>query len=268
MGALSLQSPHAVRLNVVTRDVRWLRPVRRALGALYLAEEHVTLNGRTASAWGDGATGAVLAQGTGAAQPTVIPWAAGARTALQFDGSNDAIGRAITTGLNPSARGMSIVFVAQGTGASGLTLPMIVGARGWAASKETGYAICANGTSVSGKLSAHFADGTNGFDHADAGASASRGLSTTQRELWCVVFDDANDRLRWYRNGTLDTEGAPSWPTAATETVSAFAIGGAPPASTRMPMNLYALAIHTEPLTAGEVQTYWARWGPLYGVTP
>lgn len=242
--------------------------MRRGLGALYLSDHRVTLNGLAASAWGDRVGSLDVSQGTGASQPTVVPFATGARTALRFDGTNDQMSRAIATGLNASTRGLTIVFVAQGRSGSSGDFPVIVSARAWLASLEQGYAICANGTSVSGKLSAHFADGTNGFDHGSANATASRGLSTTQRELWCVVFDDVNDRLRWYRNGVLDTDAAPAWPTATPTAAVDFRIGAAPaPAATRWcAMDLYALAMHTEPLSAAEVAAYAAAWMPLFGV--
>jgi hypothetical protein len=119
-------------------------------------------------------------------------------------------------------------------------------------------------------MSAHFADGATGFDNGSASAQATRGLSLTQRELWCVVFDSVAQRLRYYRNGALDSELAPSWPSGSTTTTAAFQVGRTPPpaSSLILAMDLFALAIHTEPLTAGEVQTYWARWGSLYGVQP
>ena len=246
-----------------------MRPVTRALGALYLADSRTTLNGIAVSALGEQVAGLDVTQGVGVSQPLLAPFAVGARSALRFDGTNDELTRTIADGLKPSTRGLSIVFVAQGRSGSTGDFPVLVSARAWTASLEQGYAISANGSSVSGKLSAHYADGSAGFDHGSANATASRGLSTTQRELWCVVFDDVADRIRWYRNGILDTEAAPAWPASTVVPPVDFRIGAAPaPAATRwISMDLFALAIHTDPLTQAEVDAYAAAWMPHFGVS-
>lgn len=265
--------PTADRTHVHTKDARVLMPVRRALGALFHADERVTLNGMAASAWGERVGANDVAQGTGASQPTVVPFATGARTALRFDGSNDQLARAIFDGAKPTTRGVSVVFVAQGRSGSTGDYPVLVSTRPWTAANDVGYAVSVNGSAASGYLTTHFDSGVveaGGWDHS--AYPATRGLSTTQRELWCVVFDVLNSKLRYYRNGRIDTEASPTYPVTTPIVPTAnFRVGAdlAVGAATRiLAMDLYALAIHTDALSAGEVQTYAAAWMPYFGVRP
>lgn len=275
----SRQIPRADRSRLVTRREAVLAPVTRGLGALYRGDARLTLNGLDASSWGDRASGLDVAQGTAASQPTTVPFAVGARTAIRFDGTNDQMSRVIATGLSPSARGLSVVFVAQGRSGSTGDFPAVVSARPWSAGNDAGWAISANGTGFGGSganvLTAHYDSGVSeagGFDHTDAVAQATRGLSTTQRELWCVVFDVPNSRLRYYRNGQIDKDSTVTFPTTSPIVPTAdFRVGAdrAVGVGTRfLAMDLFALAIHTEPLTAGEVGSYAAAWMPYFGVRP
>lgn len=263
-----------VRIHERVLDARDVAPVTRGLGALYTSDDGVTLNALAVSALRDFAPGAAcdLTQGTGANQPTFVPGAVGARSALRFDGSNDQLSRAIVAGVKPSARGLSVVFVAQGRSGSTGDYPPLFSARPWSATKDEGWAISCNGSGTSGYLTAHYATGgLTGFDHADSGASAGVGVSKIRRELWCVVFDDVANELRWYRNGSHVTTGTPTFPSSAPTPTADFRIGAdrAVGTGTRfLAMDLFRAAIHTEPLTVREVETYWARWGSLCGVQP
>lgn len=262
-----------VRVRDVTRDVRVLRPVTRALGALYLADERVTLNVRAASAWGEQVSALDVTQGTGVNQPSVIPGAVGARDAIRFDGSNDQMSRAIAAGLRPSGRGLSVVFVAQGRSGSTGDYPVIASTRPWSAGNDAGWAVSANGSGSGGVLTTHYDSGVTeagGWDHA--AAPANSGLSTTRRELWCVVFDVAGSKLTYYRNGAVDKEHSPiTYPvTNPIVPTTDFRIGAdlAVGAATRLlAMDLFALAIHTDPLTQSEVDAYAAAWMPHFGVS-
>lgn len=262
------------RSREISRDVRDLAPVLRGLGALYSSDDGLTLNAHALSALRDLGTGLCdLAQGTGASQPLQVAQVAGVRSSIRFDGSNDQISRAIADGLKPSARGLSVVFVAQGrTGSTG-DYPPAFSARPWTAVNDVGWAISCNGSASSGVFTTHFDSGVTeagGWDHSSF--PGARGLSTTQRELWCFVFDIVNARLRHYRNGVIDSEFSPTYPVTNPIVPTAdFRIGAdrAVGVGTRfLAMDLFRAAIHTEPLTATEVETYWARWGSLCGVRP
>jgi hypothetical protein len=260
----------AVRTRERTRDDRVLSPVRRGLGALYLADERVTLNALTASAWGDRAAGLDVTQGVGVNQPTLRPFEAGARTALRFDGTNDQLSRAMAAGLTPTTRGLSVVFVAQGRAGSSGDYPVVVSTRPWTAGNDAGYAVACNGTSVTGRISTHYDSGiveSGGWDHGGT-LLATRALSTTNRELWCVVFDIVNALLLYYRNGTLDAQHSVTYPATNPIVPAAdFRIGADRAVAGRLlSMDLFALAVHTEPLTAVEVGTYAAAWMPYFGV--
>lgn len=256
------------------RDVLDIAPVTRGLGALWHSDMGLSLNGLAASALADqSSNGGNLAQGTAASQPTVVPGAIGARTALRFDGSNDQLSRAVFNGAKPSARGFSAVFVAQGRSGSTGDYPVLMSERPWTAANDVGWAISANGSAASGFFTTHFDSGVveaGGWDHATF--PATRGLSTTQRELWCVVFDITNGKLRYYRNGALDVERSPTYPVTTPIVPTAdFRIGAdlAPGAVTRiLAMDFYAGSLHTEPLTEDEVVAIASRWMPLYGVAP
>lgn len=264
MRPASRQYPREDRARVVSRDARDLVPVRRGLGAMWRADVGRTMNAGTVSAWRDLGTGAGdVAQGTAANQPTLVAQATGARAALRFDGSNDSLARAAFAATSASARGLSIVFVVQGRSGSTGDFPPVLQCRPWSGN-DNGWAITANGSGSSGRVVAYIGNGTS-----SAFINATRGISTTQRELWAAVFDDVNDRITIYRNGQIDARSSVTFPTGNSPTAN-FIIG-ADAATTPLrvlAMDLYAAAIHTEPLTDREVATYWARWAPLYGVQP
>jgi len=242
---------------VSTRDLGLLLPVKRGLGAAWFADRRRTFNGLALSALGDNVGHAELAQGTAASQPTAL------RDAIRFDGSNDSLARAAFAATSASARGLSIVFVVQGRSGSTGDFPPVLQCRPWIGN-DNGWAITANGSGSSGVVVAYIGNGTS-----SAFINATRGISTTQRELWAAVFDDVNDRITIYRNGQINARSSVTFPTGNSPTAS-FIIG-ADAATTPLrvlAMDLYAAAIHTEPLTDREVATYWARWAPLYGVQP
>lgn len=272
MRPASRQYPRENGARAVSRDARDLAPVTRGLGALWSADDGLTRNGLTIASWQDFAPGGAssLGNGTAAAQPTLTPGAVGARQSLRFDGSNDVMSRAVGTPVDATTQGVSLVFVAQGRSGSTGDYPPVFSHRPWTGAADAGWAVCANGSGQSGRVTAHYADGTTGFDQPGASSVATRGLSTTQPELWCVVFDHVAQRLRFWCNGALDVERAPTWPSAVpvgaglTSVGSERASGGG---GTRfLAMDLFRIAVHTVALREDEVAAYWSRWGSLCGV--
>lgn len=259
-----------VRTREVSRDVRDLLPVRRGLGAAWSADAGRTQNGIAVSAWRDTGRGAAdLVCATGASQPVLVPGAVGARNALRFDGSNDVMHREVTAAVDAGPTGVSLVFVAQGRAGSTGDYPLVFSQRPWTAGSDAGWAVSCNGSAQQGRVTTHYADGSTGFDNSSAAAVATRGLSLTRRELWCVVFDHLAQRLRFYVNGQIDVVRAPTWPSAVPVGAGLTSIGAerAPGSGARfLSADLFAVAVHRAALTTVEVERYAARWMPLFGV--
>jgi hypothetical protein len=84
-----------------------------------------------------------------------------------------------------------------------------------------------------------------------------------------VVFDHVAQRLRYYRNGVLDSERAPTWPTTVPVSVSDIrlcmdlAVGSG---TRRLAADVYAVSVHRIALRSQDVARYWRAWGTLFGV--
>lgn len=123
--------------------------------------------------------------------------------------------------------GWTVEFWIKRNGAGIGDPPVVIGSRPWGASAtEKGWSVAlASGSSF--KVSAHFADGTTGFDSAAAQSTAGVTAGTWQH--WAVVFDRAQNRVVFYKNGALDnTVQGVTFPTGAVDQADDILIGKDP----------------------------------------
>lgn len=98
--------------------------------------------------------------------------------------------------------GWTVEFWIQRNGAGLGDFPVVIGSRPWSSATDKGWAVAlASGSSF--KVSAHFADGTSGFDLAAAQSTAGVTAGTWQH--WAVVFDRPGNRVVFYKNGVVDS---------------------------------------------------------------
>ena len=121
---------------------------------------------------------------------------------LSLNGTTGSMSVANSATLRPGVlQGWTVEFWIQRNGAGLGDFPVVIGSRPWTSATDKGWSVAlASGSSF--KVSAHFADGTAGFDSAAAQSSA--GVTTGPWQHWAVVFDRAMSRVNFYRNGVLD----------------------------------------------------------------
>lgn len=133
--------------------------------------------------------------------------------ALEFDGVDDYASVPNSASLQPLTGNWTVEFWIKRLGLGTGDYPQIIGSRPWATVKDKGWAISLGGTSLSGFIGAHFADGTLGFDVATA---ANTKVEFNVWENWMLVFDKTNSLLNFYKNGQLDKAYAGlEWPTGS-----------------------------------------------------
>ncbi len=122
--------------------------------------------------------------------------------ALGLNGTTGAMSVPSGATLRPGlVGGWTVEFWIKRNGAGLGDFPVVIGARPWSSPTDKGWAVAlASGSSF--KVSAHFADGTTGFDVAAAQSTAGVTAGTWQH--WAVVFDRSQNRVVFYKNGALD----------------------------------------------------------------
>lgn len=120
---------------------------------------------------------------------------------LGLDGSTGFMSAANSASLKPGNGNWTIEFWLKRAGAGMGDFPQVIGSRPWSAALDKGWAVALD-SSNSFKVSAHFADGTTGFEVTSVESSTGTALGAW--EHWAVVFDRAGGQVQFYRNGTLD----------------------------------------------------------------
>jgi hypothetical protein len=128
--------------------------------------------------------------------------------------------------LRPGAGGWTVEFWIKRNGAGIGDFPVVIGSRPWSPPTDKGWSVAlASGSSF--KVSAHFADGTTGFDSPAAQSTAGVTAGTWQH--WAVVFDRSQNRVVFYKNGALDnTIQGVGFPTGGVDQADDILIGKDP----------------------------------------
>ena len=121
---------------------------------------------------------------------------------LSLNGTTGSMSVANSATLKPTVLpGWTVEFWIQRNGAGLGDFPVVIGSRPWTSATDKGWAVALSSGS-SFKVSAHFADGTTGFDVPAAQSTSAVTTGTWQH--WAVVFDRAMNRVNFYKNGVLD----------------------------------------------------------------
>ena len=128
--------------------------------------------------------------------------------------------------LKPGTGSWTVEFWIKRNAAGIGDLPVVIGSRPWSSATDKGWSVAlASGSSF--KVSAHFADGTTGFDSPAAQSTAGVTAGTWQH--WAVVFDRSQNRVVFYRNGALDnTVQGLTYPTGSVDQADDILIGKDP----------------------------------------
>jgi hypothetical protein len=131
--------------------------------------------------------------------------------ALKFDGSTNYISVSNSASLQPLTGDWSVGFWIYRLGTGAGDYPQVIGSRPWVAGLDKGWAV--SYTTASGLLCSHFADGTTGFDVNTSGASCSvNTVPLNSWQHWVAVFSRSTGKLVYYKNGALDTQNSPTFP--------------------------------------------------------
>lgn len=122
--------------------------------------------------------------------------------ALGLDGATGSMSVPNSATLKPGlVAGWTVEFWIKRNGAGLGDFPVVIGSRPWSAPTDKGWAVAlASGSTF--KVSAHFADGTAGFDVT--AAQSATGVTPGTWQHWAVVFDRPLNRVHFYKNGVLD----------------------------------------------------------------
>ena len=124
--------------------------------------------------------------------------------------------------LQPGAGSWTVEFWIKRTGPGTQDFPQVVGSRPWSAPLDKGWAVELDSANSS-KVSAHFADGTGGFD-APAVESTS-GTALGAWEHWAVVFDRGLGQVRFFKNGALESTRIVTFPSNPIDQADPVVIG-------------------------------------------
>jgi hypothetical protein len=226
----------------------------------FLQQLMVSINGNpavvnddTAAQFGVGTLSQVIAAST------VIPGDTTAAGDLEL-GPNPSLGLNGTTAfmsvpnsatLRPgSTGGWTVEFWIQRTGAGLLDFPVVISSRPWTANTDKGWSVSLASAS-SFKVSAHFADGTGGFDSAAAQSTA--GVSQGTWQHWAVVFDRPQNRVVFYRNGVQDSIVNVTYPSGAVDQTDDLLIGKDPGLTRVLQANLDDIRVWNTARTAQQI---------------
>ena len=142
--------------------------------------------------------------------------------ALSLNGSTGFMSVANSASLKPNSGNWTVEFWLKRTGAGTGAFQPVIGSRPWSADLDKGWAVELDPTS-SFKVSAHFADGSTGFD-APA-VQSTTGTSVGAWEHWAVVFDRPGGQVLFYRNGAIDATKSVTFPTGAVDQTDPVLVG-------------------------------------------
>lgn len=157
--------------------------------------------------------------------------------AMGLDGATGSMSVPNSATLKPGlVAGWTVEFWIQRNGAGLGDFPVVVGSRPWTSPTDKGWAV-ALASANSFKVSAHFADGTTGFDVA--AAQSATGVTPGTWQHWAVVFDRPLNRVHFYKNGVLDnTVQSITFPTGAIDQADDVLVGKDPGTTRVLQANL------------------------------
>jgi hypothetical protein len=85
--------------------------------------------------------------------------------------------------------------------------------------------VTVGGSASPGLICCHFADGSTGFDVLSTTSQSITPMALGSWERWVVVFDRGGGRLNFYRNGALDVQRQPVFPTGSVAQTNPINIG-------------------------------------------
>src|SRR6185503_12389382 len=133
--------------------------------------------------------------------------------ALSLNGTTAFMSVANSASLQPGSGSWTVEFWIKRTGAGTGTFPPIISSRPSTGATDKGWAVALSGTTFN--VSAHFADGATGFDVPAVQSAAAVPAGTWQH--WAVVFDRAQNRVLFYKEGVLDATVNIPFPTGAVD---------------------------------------------------
>jgi hypothetical protein len=142
--------------------------------------------------------------------------------ALGLDGSAGFMSVPNSASLQPGLGSWTVEFWIKRSGAGTGDFPSVIGSRPWTAFLDKGWDVELDSAN-SFKVSAHFADGTTGFDAPTAESSVGTALGAW--EHWAVVFDRALGQVRFFKNGGFDATRTVPFPSAAIDQTDTVFIG-------------------------------------------
>jgi concanavalin A-like lectin/glucanase superfamily protein/FG-GAP repeat protein len=145
-----------------------------------------------------------------------------ANPSLSLNGTTSFMSVANSASLKPGNGSWSVEFWLKRGGAGTGNFPPVIGSRAWSVSLDKGWAVELD-SSNSFKVSAHFADGSTGFDAPNV--ESANGTALGAWEHWAVVFDRAGGNVQFYRNGALDASRAVTFPTGTIDQTDPILVG-------------------------------------------
>ena len=145
---------------------------------------------------------------------------------LSLNGTTAFMSVANSATLKPGlVGGWTVEFWIKRNGDGIGDLPVVISSRPWSSATDKGWSVAlASGSSF--KVSAHFADGTTGFDSTAAQSTA--GVAAGAWQHWAVVFDRPQNRVVFYKNGVLDSTVTVTFPTGAVDQTDDILVGKDP----------------------------------------
>jgi hypothetical protein len=142
---------------------------------------------------------------------------------LSLDGVSGFMSVPNSATLKPgSGTGWTIEFWIKRNGAGVGDFPVVIGSRPFTSATDKGWSVSLNSTS-SFKLATHYADGSTGFDVA--AAQSASGVTAGTWQHWAVVFDRGQNRVSFYKNGTLESNVNVGFPVGSVDQTDPVLIG-------------------------------------------
>ncbi|MEK6288951.1 MAG: LamG-like jellyroll fold domain-containing protein [Acidobacteriota bacterium] len=172
--------------------------------------------------------------------------------ALALDGTTGFMTVTNSASLKPGAGSWTVEFWIKRTGAGTGTFPQVIGSRPAVSSAtDKGWAVAlASGSSF--KVAAHFGDGATGLvDEPTVQSTSVVPVDTWQH--WAVVFDRAQNRVQFFKNGTLDVTQNVTFPTGAVDQTDPILIGKDSPGTSFLQANVDDLRVWNVARTAQQI---------------
>lgn len=143
---------------------------------------------------------------------------------LGLNGSTGFMSVPNTASLRPGSGSWTAEFWIKRTGDGTATFPQVIGSRpATSTSTDNGWSVAlASGAAFT--VAAHFADGSTGnVDLATVQSTSTVPVGTWQH--WAVVFDRAQNKVLFYKNGALDVSRTVSFPAGAVSQTEPLFVG-------------------------------------------